>query len=91
MPSRMISVDIDIFDDCTEQELAELLSDDVLKAELKKRLLKVSAEPSASVIIGNNIVNLPRYKRKDIICDILGLQHSADENTICEMIRNITN
>lgn len=90
MSSRYINVEVevDIFDEMTESELAELLSDEALRQELKNRSLRPDNGISKDLLNGI-IFNLQKHKAKCILCDILGLQHTASYNEMCKTIKDL--
>lgn len=91
MPSCYINVstEVDIFDEMSEAELAELISTDVLRIELSKRTIQLNKCPTPAEILNGAIMNMSKQKAKDILCDILGLQHTASYNEICETLKDL--
>jgi len=82
-------VEVDIFDEMTEEELAELLSDDVLRKELCKRDVKELYKPTGAELLNGAILSLPKFKAKDIICDILGISHTSTKDDITNTINEL--
>ena len=83
-----VEVEVDIFDEMTESELAELLSDEALRQELKNRSLRPDNGISKDLLNGI-ISNLPKHKAKDILCDILSISRTSSYFTMCEAIANL--
>ena len=84
-----VEVEVDIFDEMSERELAELLSDEALRKELGKRNLAAKNEPTAAELMNRGIAYLPKYKVKDIICDILGIARTATKDDINNTINEL--
>lgn len=84
-----VDVEVDIFDEMSEEELAELLSDEVLRKELSKRNLAAKNEPTAAELLNRVITSLPKFKAKDILCDVLGIAHTATIDDITNTIKEL--
>lgn len=84
-----IETEVDIFDEMSEEELAELLSDEVLRKELGKRNLTAKEMPTDAELLNQAIISLPKHRARDIICDVLGIAHTATKDDITNTINEL--
>lgn len=89
--SSYISMNVDV-DICKGDVLDELDDDDLIQ-ELKKRnrqkeIAFANVERTTKDNVSLYIQNLDDVKFRDLMCDVLGLQHFADKDSLVEQFKN---
>ncbi len=90
---RLSYISINANVDLSKGEVLDELDDEDLIQELKKRnkekeIVLTNIERSTRDNMYMYIQDLDDLKFRDLMCDILGLQHVADNNSLIEQFKN---